>query len=487
MHRLRLPLLAALCALALLAAACGGDDGSGGSTDDSGGGEAADLPPCDLDALDGAAGPVEITIWHSLSAATEDALEAMVDEYNASQDVVVAEVQNVGAGAEELSRAYNQGIASGELPTLAIFEDTQNQFLADSGTILPATSCIDAGGTEPDWLPIAPGSYTVDGVVWPSAFNLSTPIMYFNVDHLADAGLDPEAPPQTLDEIREAAQAIHDAGIVDAPFVFQVNPWFLESWMTGIGQTIVNEDNGRAGVATEATLDNENVIEVLTWLQEMQDDGLLNPVRQVEGNVDQFLALGTGQGSMLLETSTAAVSIERFLQGDLDTSELTGDGRIPEGIDTTLDVEAAPLPGVEAAGQAQVAGSIWMSTTTGTPEEQAAAWDFMEWWNELPQQVTWNLEGSYLPSIGGAADDPTLQETWEGTVSGQSLAVAYEQLQGVDPDFPGPTIGPYFDVREVVRAAMEAVIYEGADPAQAAADAQADVTAALATYEDENF
>ena len=100
-----------------------------------------------------------------------------------------------------------------------------------------------------------------------------------------------------------------------------------------IGQTVVNEDNGRSGVATEATLDNDNVVEVLTWLQGMQEDGLMNPIRQGPGEVDQFLALGTQAGSMLIETSTASVSVEGFLEGSLDAGDLTEDGRIPTGLD----------------------------------------------------------------------------------------------------------------------------------------------------------
>jgi sn-glycerol 3-phosphate transport system substrate-binding protein len=490
-HRLTLAALL-LAAFALIAAACGGGDDGGSSPDDStggGGGDevAADLPECPLGALEEAEGPVDITLWHAATAANKEALEALVAEYNASQDQVVVTAEGVGVAAEELSRVYNQNIASGELPAIAIFEDTQTQYLSDTDTILPATACFQAGAEQPDWLPVIEPSFTVDGAMWPSAVNLTSPIMYFNVGHFEDAGLDPEDPPQTLDEVRDAAQAIRNAGISETPFVFLVNPWYLETWMTGIGQSIVNEDNGRSGVATEATLDNDNVVEVLTWLQGMQDDGLMNSIRQGPGVVDQFLALGTGGGSMLIETSTASVSVEGFLEGSLDASELTEDGRVPAGLDTELRADAAPLPGVEEAGQAQVGGGIWMITSTTPPEQQAAAWDFMEWWNTLPTQVSWNLDGGSLPSVQGASEDPELQETWENTLSGQWLATAYEQLAAVSPDEAGPAIGPYFDVRSEIRSEMEAVIFDGKDPAEAAAAMQDAVTEVLATYEEENF
>lgn len=481
-------MLAVLAALALLAAACGGggDDDSGGGGDGDEG-AAADLPECPLDALEGAEEPVEITLWHYASAQNLAALEDMVAQFNESQDQIVVTAEKVGDSAEEAGRAYNSAIASDGLPDLTIFEDTQLQYASDTDTVLPATSCYEAGAESPAWLPIVDPAFSIDGVQWASSVNLSSPVLYYNRGDFEAAGLDPDDPPGTLDEIRAAAEAIKNEGVVDQPFVFLVNPWYLETWMTGIGQTIVNEDNGRAGVATEATLENDNVVEVLQWLQDMNDDGLMNPIRQTPGVIDQFLAVGTGQGSMLLETSTASVSIEAFVEGDLDAGELTDDGRVPTDLDLTLDVGAAEVPGVEAPGQAQAAGAFWTIASTSPPEEQAAAWEFLTWWNELAQQVQWNLEGGVLPAIQGAAEDPELQETWENTLSGQWLALAYAQVAAVNPDFPGPAMGPYTQVRDIVREQMEAVIFSGTDPADAAAAMQEEATEALATYEEESF
>ncbi len=124
-----LRLLAVLMAGALIAAACGGD--SGDSADD---GEGA---ACPVDALDDADGPVEVTLWHTYVGLTNETLNKLADEYNASQDRVEVQVENQGASYEELLRKYRQGIPSGDLPTIGIMEDTNTQFLADSGTIIP--------------------------------------------------------------------------------------------------------------------------------------------------------------------------------------------------------------------------------------------------------------------------------------------------------------------------------------------------------------
>ena len=47
-----------------------------------------------VDALDDASEPVRITFWHTMQSAAGDALAALTEEYNASQDRVVVELQN---------------------------------------------------------------------------------------------------------------------------------------------------------------------------------------------------------------------------------------------------------------------------------------------------------------------------------------------------------------------------------------------------------
>jgi sn-glycerol 3-phosphate transport system substrate-binding protein len=489
--RSSLAAVAVLAALMLLVAACGGgDDGSSGDGG-GGGGEEADVDPadCPVDALEEADGPVEISLWYAYSANIEIALQTIVEEYNASQDQVVVTAESQGVAYEEVQRTFNSAIQSGDLPNVTIMEDTQNQFMADSGVVVPAAACIEASGEDPGLLEGPVGYYTIEGVQWPGAFNMSSPLLYFNRGHFEEAGLDPASPPQTLDEIRAAAEAIQDSGASETPFVFIMQPWFLETWMTGIGQTMVNEDNGRNALATEATVDNDAFLEVLTWLKDMNDDGLMLPFPATEGQINHYLALAQQNGSMGIETSAASTAIESFLKGELDPSALSEDGRIIEtdGLDLTVDIAAAELPGVEEAGRVQVAGGAYFMTNTGTPEQIAASWDFLNYVNSVDAQVENNLVGSYIPTLPAAAEDPTLLETWETTLSGGFLAISSEQLANVDPDFPGPVMGPYTDEREIVRAGLEALLLEGASPEDVQAQIQEELTAALQQYEEQNF
>lgn len=486
---LRLPAL--VLAAALVAAACGGDsgdtaDGSGGGSDDGGnGGEAARI--CPVDALDEADGPVDITLWHTYVGLTNETLRKVADAYNDSQDRVRVQVENQGTGYEELLRKYRQGIPSGELPAIGIMEDTNTKFLADSGTIVPAGACAEADDyTEyDDFSPGVIDFYSIDGVLQPGSFNVSTVLLYYNRDHFEQAGLDPDSPPQTLDEVVEYARAIKEAGVVDRPVVLNMQPWFTEFWLTGAGEGLVDNDNGRGdGETTEGAFDNPATLRLFETFTTMQDDGLLNPVPGTEGQFDHYFALGLEQSSITVETSTAVTTINAVLEGNLDPADLGLDTELPP-ID--VNVDAGPFPGLDGPNEGQLGGGVWYITNTGSDEVKAASWDFLKYVNQPENQTLWHLEGSYLPVRAATAESQEVQDFWANTRPGGWLQTAYEGLQTVDPDWPGPLLGPYTETRNAVRNALDALLFSGASPDQVIAETDQTITDALEQYNDENF
>jgi sn-glycerol 3-phosphate transport system substrate-binding protein len=491
-------LVGILLALALLAAACGGDDGGGGgggSASDDSTVDVADLPECEVDALESATGPVELTFWNAQIANQATALAQVVDEYNASQDQVQVNLENPGGSFEEQQRAYNTAIQGGDLPDMALLEDTQTLALADSGTILPATSCLEAGGEQADLVPTIIDYYSIDGVQYAASAAPQNALLYFNRTHFEDAGLDPDDPPQTLQEMREAAEAIKAAGVAEQPIAYFLAPWIFEFWLTGAGIPFVDNDNGRGdGETTEAVFDVPEVVELLQFFKDLDEDGLLNVFPYRETDLDHYLVMAnpdpTLRASMQVESSGSATSVEAFLKGELDPSELSPDGRVieTEDLDLTLDIDAAPFPGIEEPGQVQVGGGVLYLMDGEDPVREAAAWDFVKYFNTPEAQQTMSLVGGSDPVNTLTADLPETQETWETTLSGSWLAISYQQmLDGLDPDFPGPLVGPYTEMRTSIANMLDAVLLDGVEPATAAADAEAEVTAALERYQDQNF
>ena len=483
-------LTAIALSVTLLAAACGGGD-DGGTTDGTGGDQAAgDLPPCPVDALDDADGPVEITVWHSQTAKPEEALQELAATYNASQDRVRVTLQSQGASYQELVRKYLAAIPSGDLPDLVLVDDTSTKLLADSQTVLPAQSCAEADGYDLSVFdPTAIAYYTIDGALYPGSVGLANVLLFYNKNHFRAAGLDPDDPPETLAEMTDAAEAIAAAGITDTPIAHEMSSWKTEFWLTGDGAPIVDDDNGRGGSgATASAFDSPSSQALYRWLAEVNDEGLLLPVARTDGGIEQYLALASQSASMVVESTSAATSVEAFLQGEYDAEDL---GAEPSGEDvdlSVLDIGAGEFPGIEEPGRIQVGGWAWYMTTAGDDPAQAASWDFVKFLNTEDSQVTMTLVASNLPWRTGVTDDPRIQEAWTSSLAGEWLALAYQQqVDGLDPAFPGPLIGPYDQVRAGIERSMEELVLEGASVDDAIATATEEIDAALQQYADEGF
>ncbi|MFN8038487.1 MAG: ABC transporter substrate-binding protein [Acidimicrobiales bacterium] len=482
-HRTRL-LVAGALAMATLAAAC--SSSSTGSGDQATGGTAGgSLPACPVQALGSATQPVEVTVWHTQSAKNLETLQALADQYNAAQAKVKVVLQSQGTDYQELQRKFNAAVPSKQLPGLLMVDDTFTQSMADSGVILPAQSCVNADGY--DLAPFAKTArdyYTIRGTLWPASANLGNVLLFYNKDHFRKAGLDPEKPPTTLAELRTDAEKIKAAGIVDTPLVHEFSSWKTEFWLTGAHSSMVNNEDGRgSGTTDKATLaGNPEATELFTWFKGMDDAGLLLPIPNTPGQINQYLAMAQQKASMLVESSSAATSIEAFLGGQkIDTGSGSSDQLNNVNV-SGLDLSAGPFPALKNPGKTQMGGSAWYITNTTKPEVQAAAWDFMKFMNTPAAQAKMFTGGSYLPYNTAAADEPSVKQAFTTTLSGRWLKIAYDQVLAIDASFPGPLIGPYDEFRESVKKAQDKLIFDNGTPADSLSQAQTDVDKALERY-----
>lgn len=478
-----LPVAALVCA-ALFAGACGGSDskGSGSSTGSESEGTAAG-PACPTSLADGT---TEITLWHPYNALTKTTLESVVASYNASQSKVKVNIASQGNTAE-LQKKYSELIATpDQLPNLVFSEDTNLQFMSDSGTVVPAASCKKADPKGAAFLdailPAVTSAYTVRGTLWPSAFSVSTLMMYENNAHLRAAGLEPNVFPATLDELRTMAEKVKAANLpgVKAPLVMKLDPWVLETLLTGTQQQIVNEDNGRTAMATASKIDNKASTTVLDWIQSMVKDGLLTTIPYGD-SIDDFLAFSQGNSSFIISGQRSITSVAAVMDGQAGGVDI--DGAPSADVLAKLDINAGLFPGLKAAGHSGVSGSAGY-VVNGDPAKVAAAWDFMKYFNAMAQQQRWVLEGSYLPSSQAVLDSPEVQKAFTTTRAGRWTATVAQGITDLDPSFPGPLVGPYNEYRERLISLLDQVA--AGSPVKNSLDAASnDITTMLKSYKSE--
>ncbi|HEY8527484.1 MAG TPA: ABC transporter substrate-binding protein [Acidimicrobiales bacterium] len=450
-------------------------------------GAAGNTDECPLEALDRADGPVRITLWYGgIAGATEETMRTMAERFNASQDAIEVRVSNQGASYQEVYRKYQSAASSdqGQLPEIVYTEDTYTASMVDSGNVLPAQVCMEADGYDLDQIaPVVRSSYSVDGQFVPGYANVSTPVLYYNKSHWVRAGLDPDRPPRTLDELYEQARAIRDAGVSDQPFVLRLSASYVKNWLNAIGVEMVNEGNGRDGQPTEATFDTPEARELMEFLDRMNREGLLNLYSATEGGINHYLALAQQQSSMLIETSTASLTIAAAVGGDIspelarqsriDSSQVNLEGIIPG---------TAPFPGIEEPGQVLPGGGSFFILNSSSPAQQAASWRFLRFMLEPENAREWTTVGAYLPIVRDVAEDPSIERFWRDDVGGILLHTGFEQLAAAPPDQPGPLIGPYVDFSEELQRALEAILLDGADIESSLSSAEHEVTESLERY-----
>lgn len=148
------------------------------------------------------------------------------------------------------------------------------------------------------------------------------------------------------------AQALKKAGI-EKPIALKLDEWYLECWLNGAGEQVVNNNNGHDGRPTKSNINNAAALEVLTLLKQMKKEGLLQAFSDTDGRSTNF-AFASQQSSMTIETSTGAAAIKSFLGGDLE--EAVGMGEV----DTReLIPWAASFPGLTEPGKVRVSGGAF--------------------------------------------------------------------------------------------------------------------------------
>lgn len=438
----------------------------------------ADLPPCPTDALATADGPVDVVFWHAMTNDNELALIALTDAYNAGQDQVRVELQNQ-IGYESVIDKYIAA-SSASRPTLVQLPEYALQEFADSDTFVPSTSCIESSGFDTDpILPRALDAYQLEGVQWGMPFNVSNPVLFYNRTMFVEAGLDPDDPPVSLEELRDASQALVDSGAASAGLVVDSGAdsgggWFLEQWFGRAGELYADNGNGRLARATEVLYDNELGVELLTFLQDMINDGLAVNVGDNASGTDSLLKLAdqSAPAAMVMFTSAALGTVFNALGG----------GTIP-GL-TPDDVGVGPMPGPGDVPAVQVGGaSLWIAGDK-TDEQTAAAWDFVTYLLGAQSQSTWAADTGYVPVRADATELDPLATKY---ADDPRYRVAYDQLVSGENDVVNnsPALGPLREVRAETARAV-ATVFNGGDAAEALGSAAAASNALIRSYNERN-
>jgi sn-glycerol 3-phosphate transport system substrate-binding protein len=421
---------------------------------------------CPVRALDRATKPVEITFWHVQTAKNEEVLQELVARFEAQQDRVRVKLVNQ-VTYPDLFNKYRAGLTTGALPDVAEMNVAYLQALVDSRSVVPIEACASTDNYEQsDYVPQAIDAYTLKGVQWAMPWTVTGRVLLYDRNVFRAAGLDPDDPPATLDEVIEDSRRIVERGASRHGIALPTDPGLLPHLYTKSGQLYVNHHNGRTVRATKTLLNSQIGRHIWTWWDDIVESGL--GISTGRATTDHLLAVANRDAAMTIDSSNVVGPVFDVLSS---------------GEFAHVDPGVAPLPAANPAGGVMVSGgSLWLPRAS-KPDKQAAAWEFVKFLSEPDQQAAYTVgtRGGYLPIRRSASHDPELQQMWQ---QDPRTRVPYDQLLSGPTNrvTPGPVLGDPDGVGDAVVDALTGMLAGDLNPKNALRQAQHDADAALAEY-----
>ncbi|SMD19733.1 ABC transporter substrate-binding protein [Lentzea albidocapillata] len=269
--------------------------------------------------------------------------------------------------------------------------------------------------------------FTVDGKVYglPTA-NYTMGLLYSRTN-FTKAGLDPDSPPKTWDEVRAAAKKLKDAGVTGFAEYSKSNQggWHFTTWMKSVGGDIARKD----GDTYKADFNNDKGKEVLRRLKEMRwDDNSMGEKQLLEiGDVQNMM--GAGQLGMYLAAPDNVAAIVNQFKGKYDDYGLAA---IPEQKGTLLG------------------GEGYMINPKATPEKIRAGLKWIQWKYLNPDRLEGSLQKYKDRGQPVGLPIPPIADIWTGEPRKQQ-----EDLKAKYATMPVKNFQAYVDGAEKTKGSLE--------------------------------
>lgn len=340
-----------------------------------------------------------LTVW--VRDSTAEAAKAAAEKYNEIQDEVTVEViQQVNT---EIAEQFTLALSAGEAPDIISLDCTKVPYFAANGAFTDVSDRFESLEYKDQFSEGMLKSGQVDGKTYAIPFSPDVSVLLYNKDHYIEAGLDPEDPPETWDELIEYSQKLTNdehygyvyAGGHSSAYLFTFMPYVWNN-----GGEFLSEDG------KTCLLNDEKAIEAVQLLTDMINKYKVTPPSTITYSwgeaQDAFL---TGQASQIVLGSAA---VYNFVNGSSDMN--WGACLIPKG--------------PSGSGYASFSGGDSIGITSQC-ENVDEAWKFIEYALSEDVQVEELAKGGCLPARKDFFDNEYFNETPQYKVLEEALEVSH--------------------------------------------------------------
>lgn len=384
---------------------------------------------------------VQIVFWHNHTKAREEALKAIVDEFNATNPYKITVTAEYGGSYGDIFNKMLPILNTPDVPDLVVAYQNQAATYQLSGALVDMNSLVASpkyGLTAEEQADFFPGFFAQD--IFPNFDNArlgfppnrSMEVLYYNIDWLKELGY--ESVPTTPEQFKEAAckasttpfskATVANTGI---GYELSVDASRFASWTFAFGGDVYDSSTA------QFTYNSEAAVNAMTFLQDLFKSGCAKLVTEDYGDQTDF-----GNGTLL------------FAVGSSSGLPFYGSAT-NEGAKHAWSVAA--IPHTTADPKMNVYGAS-VSIPKSTPERELAAWLFLKYYTSPEVQAKWAEVSQYFPVRASVADG--LKDYFAAQ---PAYKTAFDLLaySAFEPPVPG-----YDFVREEVEKAMAAIV-DGAD------------------------
>jgi sn-glycerol 3-phosphate transport system substrate-binding protein len=427
---------------------------------------------CAVLAVPGAAlARTEIHFWHAMTGALGEALETQAKQFNESQGEYEIKPLRKGSYAETLTAAIAAYRQKNPPHIVQVFEvGTQTMLL--SGAVYPVYELMQQNEIKVDWndfiKPVV-GYYTKDGKLYSLPYNPSTPILYYNKDAFKKAGLDPEKPPKTWQDMEAFGKKLVTSGATKCGFSTGWPSWtMVENMHATHDQPFATKNNGFAAVeGVELLINKEFGQKHIAALNAWQKDNIYSYGGRAGTPDPKFV---NGDCGIYIQSSALISGFTRAIKFDWGTGEL-------------------PHWGAPYKKATSIIGGATLWVLKGKPQaEYRGVARFLDFLSKPEQQMWWHVNTGYVVVSNTAVRN--LEQGYH-FVKHPKQYTAFAQLTGLPPTPPaamkdkkaapakadrlvtvnstGLRLGNFVQIRDVIEAELEN-IFAGKKPVKQGLD-----------------
>lgn len=292
-------------------------------------------------------GRVIVTYWEKWTGFEADAMQAVVNDFNASQDRIFVQMLSVS----QIDQKMLLATAGGNPPDVAGLWPPQVNVYSEKNALTPLNRMIEEAGIRAeDYLPVYWEMCSHRGYQWALPSTPASLALHWNRALFREAGLDPDRPPRSIAELDAMAEKLtvvrvmrggesvkirfteltdderrnHAFTIVQMGFLPSDPGWWSTMWGYWFGASLLQDEK------TVSCLTPEN-LEAFRWYRSYPEKYGLDNIRRLGSTFGNFASPQNPFLSGTLAMTLQGVWLYNFI----------------DRFAPTLDWAAAPFPSVD--------------------------------------------------------------------------------------------------------------------------------------------